>query len=80
MCSDRTIVCQPAGPGSTGRWYARFFSNTGSTGPWEDRGVVCIGTGETPVSTDALFGQIRGYVDQLIPAAPTVSMQPAGTT
>ncbi len=81
VCTDRGVPeCEVPGTGADGTWYARLFSATGPAGPWEDRGYVCVGPGETPVSTDALFAQVRSYVDRLIPAAPQVSMQPAGTT
>jgi len=72
------IVCEVLSTGEPGVQYRRLFSDSG--GPWVDNGTVCVGQGETPVSTDALFAQVRRYVDQLVPAAPKVSMQPAGTT
>ncbi len=79
-CSNTTdLVCEVLATNEEGVQFRRMFSPTGSA-PWLDRGTVCVGPGETPVSTDALFAQVRSYVDRLVPAAPNVNMQPAGTT
>jgi len=63
-----------------GTHYRRLYRAAGPAGPWEDRGSVCVGPGERPVSTQALFGQVRAYTDRLIPAASKVSTQPAGVS
>lgn len=77
-CNNATsgYVCTVSGkPGSP---YRAFFSPAGLGGPWGNAGDVCLAPTDKPVSTDALFAQVRGYVDRLIPAAPAVAMQPAG--
>ncbi len=78
--SPEGLVCEVLATNKPGVQYRRLFSASGPNGPWEDKGTVCVGKGETPISTDALYAQVRTYVDELIPAAPTVSMQPAGVT
>ncbi len=80
-CSNTTdLVCEVLATNEEGIQFRRMYSTAGADGTWLDRGTVCVGKGETPVSTDALFAQVRSYVDRLVPAAPNVNMQPAGTT
>ncbi len=68
-------VCR-LGTGRPGIPYREEFSSTGPNGPWSFVRDVCLG--EQPISTDALFAQVKNYVDRLIPAAPQVGMQPHG--
>jgi hypothetical protein len=81
VCDDNRdrLVCE-LGTGRPGVSYRRFFSAAGSSGPWTYVGDLCLPPGDRPVSTDELFAQVRRYVDQLIPAAPEVAMQPDGHT
>lgn len=83
---DETDACN-SGSGvflcrlSTGLYgtpYRRLFSSTGINGPWAYAGRVCLGENDKPVSIESLFAQVRLFVDQLVPAAPRVGMQPNG--
>ncbi len=69
-------IC-PLPTGTAGIPYRTFFSPTGGN-PWSQVRTLCLGDSEQPVSIESLFAQVRFYVDQLIPAAPRVSMQPNG--
>lgn len=81
-CGDTSpsLRCEVPGVGGEGIQYDRLYSPTGTPGTWTLQGFICVGRGERPISTNALFAQVRRYVDQLVPAAPKVSMQPAGVT
>lgn len=63
--------------GVAGNSFREFFSSTGAA-PWNYVRNVCLGLGQDPISIESLFAQVKQYVDQLVPAAPRVGMQPNG--
>lgn len=77
-CNNATSGYVCVQNGKPGIPYREFLSPVGPAAPWRQVGKVCLAPTDKPVSTDALFAQVRGYVDRLIPAAPAVAMQPAG--
>lgn len=69
--------CVAAGR-SGGVLHAVFVSR--SRGPYELTGTVCLGEGVRPVALADIEAQVRAYLDELVPAAPTLTMRPVGGT
>lgn len=53
-----------------------FFQPPSTTGT--PTGYVCLRPGQQPVSVDDITGEVRTFVDELVPRDPQVVVQPAG--